>query len=102
MANTLLPIEERNLTPDQVELLDKRRRRGQLFLVLCLQTFDHRHSGDAVGWAGLDTVAGVDAPDGVLGCDNVYAFADLRRCRGSAEARKQRVHQLLSRELRRR
>lgn len=36
MANTLLPIEERNLTPDQVELLDKRRRRGQLFLVLCL------------------------------------------------------------------
>jgi hypothetical protein len=38
MANTLLPIEERNLTPDQVELLDKRRRRGQLFLVLCFQT----------------------------------------------------------------
>jgi hypothetical protein len=37
MANTLLPIEERNLTPDQVELLDKRRRRGQLFLILCLQ-----------------------------------------------------------------
>jgi hypothetical protein len=37
MANTLLPIEERNLTPDQVELLDKRRRRGQLFLVLCFQ-----------------------------------------------------------------
>jgi hypothetical protein len=37
MANTLLPLEERNLTPDQVELLDKRRRRGQLFLVLCLQ-----------------------------------------------------------------
>ena len=25
MANTLLPIEERNLTPDQVEQLDKRR-----------------------------------------------------------------------------
>src|SRR5271154_1130721 len=38
MANTLLPIEERNLTPEQVELLDKRRRRGQLFLVLCFQT----------------------------------------------------------------
>ena len=37
MANTLLPLEERNLTPDQVELLHKRRRRGQLFLVLCLQ-----------------------------------------------------------------
>jgi hypothetical protein len=39
MANTLLPIEERNLTPDQVDLLDKRRRRGQLFLVISLQTF---------------------------------------------------------------
>jgi len=37
MANTLLPLEERNLTPDEVELLDKRRRRGQLFLVLCFQ-----------------------------------------------------------------
>jgi hypothetical protein len=37
MANTLLPIEERTLTPDQVERLDRRRRRGQLFLVLCLQ-----------------------------------------------------------------
>jgi len=37
MANTLLPIEERNLTPDAVELLDKRRRRGQLFLVIGFQ-----------------------------------------------------------------
>lgn len=35
MANTLLPPEERNLTPEQVELLDRRRRRGQLFLVIC-------------------------------------------------------------------
>jgi len=38
MVNTLLPIEEQSLTPDQVELLDKRRRRGQLFLVLCFQS----------------------------------------------------------------
>ena len=37
MANTLLPFEERNLTPEQVERLDRRRRRGQLFLVLCFQ-----------------------------------------------------------------
>lgn len=36
MANTLLPIEERNLTPDEVELMDRRRRRGQLFLVICV------------------------------------------------------------------
>lgn len=37
MANTLLPIEERNLTPDEVEHLDRRRRRGQLCLVICFQ-----------------------------------------------------------------
>ncbi|MCU1322037.1 MAG: hypothetical protein JWM43_1686 [Acidobacteriaceae bacterium] len=37
MANLLLSPEERNLTPDEVELLDKRRRRGQLFLVVCFQ-----------------------------------------------------------------
>jgi hypothetical protein len=52
MANTLLPVEERNLTPDEVELLDKRRRRGQLCLVLCLQTFI---IGTLVTlWAGQD------------------------------------------------
>jgi predicted membrane channel-forming protein YqfA (hemolysin III family) len=37
MANTLIPIEERNLTPEEVEALDRRRRRGQLFLVICGQ-----------------------------------------------------------------
>jgi len=37
MANTLLPIEERNLTPDEVDRLDKRRRRGQACLVVCWQ-----------------------------------------------------------------
>ncbi len=37
MANTLIPIEERTLTPEQVELLDRRRRRGQLMLVICFQ-----------------------------------------------------------------
>ena len=37
MANNLIPIEERTLTPQQVEALDRRRRRGQLFLVLCFQ-----------------------------------------------------------------
>jgi hypothetical protein len=39
MANTLIPIAERNLTPDEVAALDRRRRRGQLFLVIGLQTF---------------------------------------------------------------
>ena len=37
MANTLIPIEERTLTPDQVERLDLRRRRGQLMLTICFQ-----------------------------------------------------------------
>jgi hypothetical protein len=37
MANTLIPIEERNLSPEAVVALDRRRRRGQLFLVLCFQ-----------------------------------------------------------------
>lgn len=38
MANTLIPVEERMLTPDEVANLDRRRRRGQLFLVIGLQT----------------------------------------------------------------
>jgi hypothetical protein len=37
MANTLIPVEERNLTPEEVEVLDARRRRGQLFLVISVQ-----------------------------------------------------------------
>ena len=37
MANTLIPIAERQLTPDEVALLDARRRRGQLYLVMGFQ-----------------------------------------------------------------
>ena len=37
MANHLIPIAERSLTPDEVQLLDRRRRRGQLFLVISFQ-----------------------------------------------------------------
>jgi hypothetical protein len=37
MANSLLPPEERNLTPDQVEALDKRRALGHTFLVIAGQ-----------------------------------------------------------------
>jgi hypothetical protein len=37
MANTLLPPEERNLTPAQVEALDKRRDLGHTFLVIAGQ-----------------------------------------------------------------
>ena len=37
MANTLIPAEERALTPEQVEALDRRRRRGHLLLNLGFQ-----------------------------------------------------------------
>jgi hypothetical protein len=37
MPNALLPPEERNLTPDQVEALDKRRQLGHTFLVIAGQ-----------------------------------------------------------------
>ena len=37
MANMILPYEERNLSPDEVDALDRRRRRGQLFLVIGCQ-----------------------------------------------------------------
>ncbi len=37
MANLLLPLEERNLSPDQVEALDKRRDLGHTFLVIAGQ-----------------------------------------------------------------
>ncbi len=37
MPNMSLPPEERTLTPEQVERLDRRRRRGQLLIVLGFQ-----------------------------------------------------------------
>jgi hypothetical protein len=37
MANMLLSVEERNLTPNQIEQLDKRRNRGFLFMVIAGQ-----------------------------------------------------------------
>jgi len=37
MANTLLPIEEQNLTPNQVEQLDRRRTRGFMLMVIAGQ-----------------------------------------------------------------
>ncbi len=37
MANNLIPVSERTLTPDQVVFLDARRRRGQLCLTICFQ-----------------------------------------------------------------
>lgn len=37
MANLLIPADERNLTPDEVEALDKRRHRGFMLLVISVQ-----------------------------------------------------------------
>jgi hypothetical protein len=37
MANTVLPAEERDLSTAQVDQLDRRRRRGQLLLVMGTQ-----------------------------------------------------------------
>ena len=38
MSNKLIPVEERHLTPAQVDVIDRRRRRGQLLLVIGFQT----------------------------------------------------------------
>ena len=37
MVNPLIPAEERSLSPEAVAQLDRRRRRGHLFLVLGFQ-----------------------------------------------------------------
>jgi hypothetical protein len=37
MANPLIPVEERNLTPDEVGALDRRRHRGFMLLVVSVQ-----------------------------------------------------------------
>ena len=90
MANTLLPIEERNLTPEEVEHLDRRRRRGQLFLVIgfqCLIVFLL-----VTLWAGQDFTLSPgmahpmvywDAITGTLSAIFLLAGISLRR--GSTE-----------------
>jgi len=34
VTNSVLPVEERTLTPEEVQALDHRRRQGHLFLVI--------------------------------------------------------------------
>ena len=90
MANTLLPLEERNLTPEQVELLDKRRRRGQLFLVICVQCLI---VGSLVTlWAGQDWTLSpgwahpmVYWNTGLFALAFVFGVAGVRLRRGSTE-----------------
>jgi len=52
MANMLIPVEERSLTPDQVAALDRRRRRGHAFLVMGFQTLIV--ATIVTTWAGQD------------------------------------------------
>jgi len=90
MANTLIPAEERNLTPQEVEALDRRRRRGQLFLVICGQCLI---VGTLVTlWAGQDLTYSPgwvrpmfnwDAVLFVLAA--VFGVAGVRLRRGSTE-----------------
>ncbi len=37
MANSLIPVQEQQATPDQIEALDKRRRLGLMFQVIAGQ-----------------------------------------------------------------
>jgi hypothetical protein len=90
MANHLIPVEERALTPEEVEALDRRRRRGQLFLVLCFQLII---VGTLVTlWAGQDLTysPGFARPmfywDAVLfGLAAIFAVTGIRLRRGSNE-----------------
>ncbi len=90
MANTLIPIEERSLTPDEVDALDRRRRRGQLFLVIayqCLIVFTL-----VTIWAGQDATYSPgwarpmvywDALTFILAV--IFGLAGIRLRRGSNE-----------------
>ena len=90
MANTLLPIEERTLTPTEVERLDRRRRRGQLFLVICFQCLI---VGTLVTvWAGQDATysPGYARPMlyldiALFGLAGIFGIAGLSLRRGSTE-----------------
>ena len=90
MPNLLIPVEERHLNPQEVEALDRRRRRGQLFLVICFQCLI---IGTLVTlWAGQDLAysPGWARPmvywDAILfTLAAVFGLAGLRLRRGSTE-----------------
>ncbi len=52
MANHILPIAERNLTPAEVDILDRRRRQGHIFLCIGVQML--LISAFVLLWAGQD------------------------------------------------
>jgi hypothetical protein len=55
MSHEVIRPSERHLTPAEVEVLDRRRRRGQLLLVLGLQTLVVTLLVGVL-WAGQDVV----------------------------------------------
>jgi hypothetical protein len=75
MANSLLPPEERNLTPDQVEALDKRRDLGHTFLVIAGQFAVI--ATILLLWVGQDLTysPGWAHPMAILLCDRVAIIA---------------------------
>ena len=97
MANMLIPAEERNLTPEEVEALDRRRRRGQLFLVICFQCII---VGTLVTlWAGQDLTysPGWARPmfywDAILfTLAAIFGVAGIRLRRGSNDSSATKLH----------
>ena len=83
MANTLIPIEERTLTPQQVEALDRRRRRGQLFLVLCFQCLIVATL--VTVWSGQDLTYSPGWNAALFLLAMVFGVAGVRLRRGSNE-----------------
>ena len=90
MANMLIPAEERALTPPEVVALDRRRRRGQLLLVLCFQCVI---IGTLVTlWAGQDLAYSPGWAHPMVYWDAllfalaaIFAVAGIRLRRGSQE-----------------
>ena len=79
MANPLLPPEERNLTPDQVEALDKRRDLGHTLLVIAGQFTVIATVLLLLGGTGSYLLAGLGAPHRLLFCLCAWSDCDLRR-----------------------
>ncbi len=65
MANMNLPLEERNMTPDQVERSDQRRQWGLVLQVIVGPVRLLRDPADGVGGTGSYLFARLEAPDGV-------------------------------------
>ena len=90
MANNLIPVEERSLSPDQVVNLDRRRRRGQLFLTICFQCLIIFTL--VLLWAGQDATYSPGWHRPMVMWDSVlfllaafFGIAGLRLRRGSQE-----------------